>query len=516
MKEAHDVPELRDAFFAFLTDRLFSKAPLHVWKNLHMFVDLTLAWRPEKELLDRMVGKFQRERREHSLEQCDFGVLERALLVFCDSRSEENRKLVARLIEDFAARRAEIARLPLDRVMRLMTSLSRVPDPYGVRDSLVKLMWQLEKVCLRFVDAVSVAGLAGMLRTFSTMRWRAEELATAIATRISSSHSDLQQLVANEQGILRACARFGYGAQELFTAIAEGYVPHIAYQQPTARTDRLVNLLWSYAVVDYKGPQLKALYHLFTEVVQRPVGEWGARKLWQIHLWFSYAPQCSQFPPVHSAVEKLRPLLPVEVSPSRLQAAVQQLMVDHGLGPMFEFYDDALHTSIDLAVLAIQAETGLGVMVAVEVDGPTHWAVNVMDTAAPLGTTLFRRRALQWAGWEVAVIPYQQIDGLFRAPERYLRQLLPSLLVLPPDPMKLPVRGVGAYERFMGEAALSAAMRHHDAPFVHATARAHGKGADYDDDEAAADEVAEEGQVSVALPQSAPPLAPSEGKNPLQ
>eukprot|EP00892_Ulva_mutabilis_P000033 jgi/Ulvmu1/1002/UM103_0030.1 len=88
-----------------------------------------------------------------------------------------------------------------------------------------------------------------------------------------------------------------------------------------------------------------------------------------------------------------------QARPSLLQQAVFNVLQEMGTKPVQEYLTEDGFYSIDIALFVRG-----GTRVAIEVDGPSHFAVN--DREHVLGDTVARRRALVACGWVVISVPY--------------------------------------------------------------------------------------------------------------
>ena len=88
----------------------------------------------------------------------------------------------------------------------------------------------------------------------------------------------------------------------------------------------------------------------------------------------------------------------------RVSSALHKMGMNHEIEHLTE--DGAF--SVDIHMLSSGGSGGSSSLrMAIEVDGPTHFATN---TRKPLGPTLWRRRMLEARGYHVLSLPYYELD----------------------------------------------------------------------------------------------------------
>jgi hypothetical protein len=150
---------------------------------------------------------------------------------------------------------------------------------------------------------------------------------------------------------------------------------------------------------NYNDAQLSSL--VFAEVYYH---------LWPTSVSFSQPNRLSQLLETDSimppslrklALERTRSIIRqyAQKQPSNLQQSVHSVLKGMGVNPTMEFItSDGLH-AIDIVL-----KTKEGVRIAIEVDGPTHFAVN--DIYHVKGEGIARRRSLMRLGWVVVNVPF--------------------------------------------------------------------------------------------------------------
>uniref|UniRef100_A0A7S0UB28 RAP domain-containing protein n=2 Tax=Hemiselmis andersenii TaxID=464988 RepID=A0A7S0UB28_HEMAN len=107
---------------------------------------------------------------------------------------------------------------------------------------------------------------------------------------------------------------------------------------------------------------------------------------------------------------------------SRLQGEVASVLRAMGIDFEEEYVDNHSGYSLDLLLKDFACKEG-ACAVAIEVDGPSHYAVG---THQRLGRTVMKRRHVQQMGYDLRTLPYWEWDVLETEEEKevYLRQLL--------------------------------------------------------------------------------------------
>lgn len=109
---------------------------------------------------------------------------------------------------------------------------------------------------------------------------------------------------------------------------------------------------------------------------------------------------------------------------SRYQKEVYTIVNSIGIDCSMEYFDPVEEYSIDIAVPAHR--------LAIEADGPTHYALN---TKRALGPTVLKHRVLEKLGWKVLPVPYFDWNDLTDEAEKrnYLREKFAVLGVSPTE-----------------------------------------------------------------------------------
>lgn len=222
-----------------------------------------------------------------------------------------------------------------------------------------------------------------------------------------------------------AFASVARGEPELFMPLGA----EVAKRLSTLNSQELANTAWAFTVSDVRCNTLFGSGSGFVQVCAGHV--WNDKQLCQLHQWSLWRDEVAGQHLVHpglpprgaraltgalaaradaSAGEVVwdwpqlspalreraeRAFLSAGLCPSRMQKSVQHALESLGLRVAEEVRIPQGY-SIDLAV-----EWG-GVLVGVEVDGPSHFIGN----AKPTGSTVLKRRQLSAFGWQVVSVPY--------------------------------------------------------------------------------------------------------------
>lgn len=117
-------------------------------------------------------------------------------------------------------------------------------------------------------------------------------------------------------------------------------------------------------------------------------------------------------------------LAPEGARTSRLQWEVARAFESMGMPVVEEYVDPRSGYSLDLVVYPSEEDRTMGLHgVAVEVDGPSHYAVG---TRTRLGRTVMKHRHLAQLGFDFRVLPYWEWDDLSKKADKevYLRKLI--------------------------------------------------------------------------------------------
>jgi len=250
--------------------------------------------------------------------------------------------------------------------------------------------------------------LANLAWAFATAGHKAPVLLDALAAEAAPR---LGQFTPQALSLTAwAFATAGHPAPLFFRAIAEQAAPRLASFQPQA----MANLAWAYAVVD----EAEAGAALFAEAFGRRCDTLAARfnpvELTQLHLWLLWQQgECgrtSGLPGPQLRAQCRDQFVAMLNRPSALQQHVGQGLADLGMRPRAEVTISQGY-SVDF-VVEWQGQT-----VAVEVDGPSHFAArSALSTpeqqTTPTSATLLKRRQLRRFGWRLVSVPYWEWDGL--------------------------------------------------------------------------------------------------------
>ncbi|KAG6545019.1 hypothetical protein Mapa_013711 [Marchantia paleacea] len=253
--------------------------------------------------------------------------------------------------------------------------------------------------------------LAQLLWAFATLNEPAKRLLDMLDSECENS----------EQSIEERFSRSTPGASEPLSnwTSAESHFGKFTLSE-------LSSLSWSYTVLnELSRPSFALIWSLIVKMSQGNAKQLQAlsgqtMQLSQLHqvtlsLELEY-PELDLLPgePLRAMAESEWEKLKIgKKSTSTTQKDVEMLLVSTGRQWVGE-YSAASH-SLDAALVEEK--------IALEIDGPTHFARN---TGRALGHTVLKRRQLSAAGWIVLSIPYQEWDELLGEAEQleYLRDLL--------------------------------------------------------------------------------------------
>jgi len=219
-----------------------------------------------------------------------------------------------------------------------------------------------------------------------------------------------------------AFATAGHAAPALFDAIGREAAGRVHEFNP----QNLANTAWSFAVLDHLPSESSLFDQRFAHHCDAFAHEFNSLDLSQLHQWrLWYAGERAYSDGLPSAALLARcdaAFRSQESQPSRMQGDVADTLASLGVLVQEEKVLEAGY-SLDLVV-----DCGGEVLIAIEVDGPSHFVGRV-----PTASTLLKRRQLKHFGWPVVSVPYwewQEQHHPDRSKEReqraaYLSALLP-------------------------------------------------------------------------------------------
>jgi len=196
-----------------------------------------------------------------------------------------------------------------------------------------------------------------------------------------------------------AFATVGRAAPALFDAIAVEAAKRLDELNP----QNLANVAWALAAADASPTKSSLFDQRFARRCETLAHEFTIKELSQLHqwrLWYAGERGCSDALPGAALLARCAVAFrSSEVKISRLQSQVADTLASLGLLVQQELLLEEGY-SVDLVV-----DCGGGQLIAVEVDGPTHFLGR-----EPTGTTLLKRRQLQHLGWKLVSVPYWEWD----------------------------------------------------------------------------------------------------------
>jgi len=285
----------------------------------------------------------------------------------------------------------------------------RLPSP--------SLLDALAEEAARRLDAFSGQGVATLAWSYATLQHAQPDLFDAIAAEAAPRLRRFSPQAIST--IAWAFATAGRPAPALFEAIADEAAPRLAEFAPQG----LANLAWAFATVgepsrSTSGGEAELFGLEFGRRCDAAADLFRREELTQLHVWcLWHSLECGQTEGMPS--EGLRRRCHAEFTaqqgrPSRLQrhvgAALFRLV---GSRPREEVTIPEGY-SLDYLV------EWRGARVAVEVDGPSHYAAasataSAAQHRAPSSATLLKRRQLRSFGWRLVSIPYFEWDQLHAA-----------------------------------------------------------------------------------------------------
>jgi len=208
----------------------------------------------------------------------------------------------------------------------------------------------------------------------------------------------------NPQGMSNtawAFATAGHAAPALFDAIGMEAAGRVRQLKPQA----LANMAWAFAVLDHLPSESSLFDQRFAHHCDALADEFSLEALCQLHqwhLWYASERACSDALSGAALLARCDAAFrATEAQPSRLQRDVAKGLASLGSAVQEEKVLEEGY-SLDLVV-----ECGGEELIAVEVDGPSHFVGRV-----PTGATLLKRRQLRHFGWRLVSVPYWEWDEL--------------------------------------------------------------------------------------------------------
>lgn len=191
-----------------------------------------------------------------------------------------------------------------------------------------------------------------------------------------------------------------------------------------ADSNSIGNILWSLAILDTR-PDVKTAQTLVDTFARLNPKEISIRQAFAFYQQTTLPHPDGNYPLQWPSqlIAKFDALKIGDVNISKLQAEVYAEVKK--MQPEAVEERPIRKMPVDIAIKKIV--DGKKVKVAIEIDGPTHFAYKSRD---PLGHTQFKRRLLNRKGWQVISVPYWDWDAIkpgdLQAKAAYLKSLLPS------------------------------------------------------------------------------------------
>ncbi|KAL3698680.1 hypothetical protein R1sor_012756 [Riccia sorocarpa] len=367
---------------------------------------------------------------------------------------------IAKHMESESMPKSDRLAVARQRTMALLVSAAVESLPHCSAQSISNISWALSKVggssmywmemdllgqaAMSNVSDLQPQHLANIAGAFASMQHSVPNLFQLLVQRASSLHRTFQTQELTQ--LLWAFASLNEPASLLLDSLdsdCECKAPSASSSLSNGGTsargtyfDRftlseLCSLSWSYTVLnELRRPSFHVIWE---EIVKRSKGSSAevpelagkSVQLSQLH----QTSQSLELEYLELNLERLDESLGTlarsewekqkggKMSTSTTQKDVEMLLISTGL-PWICEYSAASH-SLDLALVEKR--------IAIEIDGPTHFARN---TGTALGHTVLKRRQLSAAGWAVLSVPYLEWDELFGEEEQmeYLRSLLRNYL----------------------------------------------------------------------------------------
>jgi len=192
-----------------------------------------------------------------------------------------------------------------------------------------------------------------------------------------------------------AFATAGHAAPALFDAIGKGSAGRVRELNP----QDLANTAWAFAVLDHLPSESSLFDQRFAHQCDALAHEFNSLNLSQLHqwrLWYASERACSDALPGPVLLARCDAAFrAAEAQPSRLQKDVAEALASLGMSVQEEKVLEGGY-SLDLVV-----DCGGEVLIAIEVDGPSHFVGR-----EPTGATLLKRRQLKHVGWPIVSVPH--------------------------------------------------------------------------------------------------------------
>ena len=237
--------------------------------------------------------------------------------------------------------------------------------------------------------------------------------AWAFATAGRATHALMDAVAEESAGRVRkfapqalanmawAFATAGHAAPALFDAIEREAAGRVRELNP----QNLCSMAWAYAVLDHLPAQSSLFDQRFAHHCDALSHEFNSLDLRQLHqwrLWYASERACSDALPGAALLARCDAMFRSEKArPSLLQRDVANALASLGVSVQEEKVLEEGY-SLDLVV-----DCGGGKLIAVEVDGPSHFVGR-----EPTGATLLKRRQLKHFGWRLVSVPYWEWGGL--------------------------------------------------------------------------------------------------------
>ena len=274
----------------------------------------------------------------------------------------------------------------------------------------------------RGVRVFNPQGLANTAWAYATAGHAAPVLFDAIASEGARRARDFNpQDLANTAW---AFATTGRPAPALLDAIAAEATRFVR----DCSKKGLATTAWAFAALDCLPTASSLFDQRFARRCEALSDEFGVEDLRQLHqwrLWYAGERGCSEGLPGAALLARCEAAFrALQILPSKTQRQVAETLSSLGLSVQQEVLIEGGY-SVDLLL-----DCGGGQLVAVEMDGPTHFT-----GCEPTGATLLKRRQLKHLGRKIVSMPYWEWDALNHpdVPTEHRRRVeyLSSRLALP-------------------------------------------------------------------------------------
>jgi len=196
-----------------------------------------------------------------------------------------------------------------------------------------------------------------------------------------------------------AFATAGHPAPALFDTIGKEAAGRMRELKP----QELANTAWAFAVLDHLPSESSLFDQGFAHQCDALAHEFNSLNLSQLHqwrLWYASERACSDALPGPALLARCDAAFRSQkVQASRTQGDVTVALASLGVWMQEE---KVLEEGYSLDVVV---DNGGEVLIAIEVDGPSHFVGRV-----PTASTLLKRRQLKYFGWPVVSVPYWEWD----------------------------------------------------------------------------------------------------------